>query len=86
MRNAKHGNRALHGILLATTLGLSIIAVSNLMSIILSAALGQVSLLNEVFAVVYLLVAFGSIIVLARAIYQVDKRAGRIQNRVGWFE
>ena len=79
-------NRALHGILLASTLGLSILAVSNLMSIILSAALGQISLQNEVLAVVYLLIAIGTVIVLARAIYQVDKRAGRIRNRVGWFE
>jgi len=85
MRNEKL-SRALHGILLASTLGLSILAVSNLMSIILSAALGQVSVLNELLAVVYLLIAVGTIIVLARAIYQVDKRAGRIRNRVGWFE
>jgi Mg2+ and Co2+ transporter CorA len=86
MKAEKHGNRALHVLLLATTLGLSILAVSNLMSILLSAALGQVSLMNEMLAVGYLLTAVGTIFVLARAIYKVDKKAGRIRNKVGWFE
>ena len=86
MRSEQHGNRVLHGILLVSTLCLSIVAVSNLMSILLSAALGKVSLVNELLAVGYLLTAVGTIFVLARAIYKVDKRAGRIRNTVGWFE
>jgi len=86
MRNKKRGKRALHGMLLASTLCLSIFAVSNLMSILLTAALGQVSVVNELLAVGYLLTAVGTIFVLARAIYKVDKSAGRIRNKVGWFE
>jgi len=86
MRSEKNRSRILHVILLALTLGLSIFAVSNLFSILLSTALGPISLVNELLAVAYLLTAVGTILVLARAIYRVDKRAGRIRNRVGWFE
>jgi len=86
VRTEKNRTRVLHVMLLALTLGLSIFAVSNLFSIVLSAALGPVSLVNELLAVGYLFTAVGTILVLARAIYRVDKRAGRIKNRVGWFE
>jgi hypothetical protein len=33
-----------------------------------------------------LVAAIASVAFLARAIYRVDKRAGRIRNKVGWFE
>ena len=86
MRSEKNRTRVLHVMLLALTLGLSIFAVSNLFSILLSTALGPISLVDELLAFAYLFIAVGTILLLARAIYRVDKRAGRIRNRVGWFE
>ena len=86
MRNKGHRKHLLHFLLLPLTLGLSILAVSNLMSIILNAAIERITLENELLGVAYLLIAIGTLVVLARAIYRVDKRAGRIRNKVGWFE
>jgi membrane protein implicated in regulation of membrane protease activity len=86
VRNRNLRRRLLGFLLLSVTLGLSIFAVSNLMSILLAAAMGRIVLANELLAVAYLLIAVGTIVVLARAIYRVDKQAGRIRNKVGWFE
>jgi hypothetical protein len=61
-------------------------AVSSLMPLTLHILRNGLSLSNAALMAVDLGAAFISIWFLARVIYRIDKRAGRIRNRVGWFE
>jgi hypothetical protein len=56
------------------------------MPLLLHATLRGLNLVDGVLIIVYLFVAFLSICTLARMIYAQDRRAGRIRNKVGWFE
>ena len=86
MRNSNFRNGVVHFILLSVTFILSIVSVSNLMPLLLTAATGGITFTSKLLAVAYSLTALVTILILARAIYRVDKEAGRIRNRVGWFE
>ena len=86
MRNSNFRNGVVHFTLLSITFVLSIVSVSNLMSLLLTAATGRITFTSELLAAGYSVAAIVAIVVLARAIYRVDKQAGRIRNRVGWFE
>ena len=64
----------------------SIYAVSNLMPLLLHAATRGLGSTDGVWIVGYSIALTVAILILARGIYRLDKRAGRIQNKVGWFE
>jgi hypothetical protein len=56
------------------------------MPLLLHATLKGLNLVDGISIIVYLLVAFLSICTLARMIYTLDRKAGRIRNKIGWFE
>jgi hypothetical protein len=73
-------------LLLATAFAVSTSAVSNLMPLLPQIARSGLSISNAASLAANLVAAIASVGFLARAIYRVDKRAGRIRNKVGWFE
>jgi len=73
-------------VLLSTAFAVSIYAVSNLMPLLLHTAAKGLTPANGLLIMWYFVAGTVSIMILARSIYRLDKRAGRIRNRVGWFE
>jgi hypothetical protein len=73
-------------LLLALAFVLSVLSVSNLMPLLLQAATKGLTILNGLLIVGNLLVGIVAVAILAKAMYRLDKKAGRIQNRVEWFE
>ena len=73
-------------VFLAAVFIVSIYAVSNLMPLLLLVARNGLNASDSSLIVSDLTVVVASVAFLARAIYRVDKQAGRIRNRVGWFE
>ncbi len=65
---------------------IGIYSVSSLMPLLLHAILRGLTFADGISMIGYLLVAFLSICILARMIYTLDKKAGRIRNKIGWFE
>ena len=86
MRVDSRSRGAVYLLLLGAAFLVSTYAVSNLMPLLLGIFGGGLSLSTAALVVGDLVAAIGSITFLARAIYRLDKRAGRIRNRVGWFE
>jgi hypothetical protein len=64
----------------------SLLSVSNLMSLLFQASTEDVTTTESLLLVGYAFVSVVTVAVLARAIYQLDKRAGRIRKRVELFE
>jgi hypothetical protein len=64
----------------------SVFCVSNMMALLLQAATEGITITDGLLTAGYALVSAATIVVLARAIYQLDRKAGRIRNRVGLFE
>ena len=64
----------------------SIYTVSNLMPLLLHAATRGFGSVDGLWIVGYSIALTVAILILARGIYRLDKRAGRIRNKVGWFE
>lgn len=73
-------------LLLVVAFIVSVIAVSNLMPLLLLAATKRLGIIGDLLIVVNLFAGIMSFAFLARAMYRLDKRAGRIRNRVDWFE
>lgn len=78
--------RAARFLLLAAAFVASVLSVSNLMPLLLQVASQGLNLVNGLLIAVNLLVGVGAVAVLAKAMYRLDKKAGRIRNKVGWFE
>jgi len=64
----------------------SVVSLSNMMALLLQAATEGFTLTDGLLVSGYALVSLVAIVVLARTIYQLDKKAGRIRNRIGLFE
>jgi hypothetical protein len=79
-------NRAGRLILLATAFVLSILSVSNLMPLFLQVVTNGFTVMDGLLIAGNLIVGVIAIVILARAMYRLDKKAGRIRNKVGWFE
>jgi hypothetical protein len=60
--------------------------VSNLMPLLLRAAESGLNASAGALIVGDMVAVTVSVTFLAREIYRMDERAGRIRNRVGWFE
>jgi len=86
MRSKRRVRGAVQLLMLAIAFVVSIYAVSNLMPLVLRAVATGLSLAEGFLIAGYLLVGIITIAILARAIYRLDKRAGRIRNKIGWFE
>jgi hypothetical protein len=72
--------------LLAIAFTASTISMSNLMPLLLQVATSGLTILDGLLMIGYLSITALCLAVLARAMYRVDKKAGRIRNRVRWFE
>jgi hypothetical protein len=73
-------------LLLAAAFVISTYAVSNLMPLLLKAAEIGFNASDAASIIVDSVAGIASVAFLAREVYRLDKRAGRIRNRVGWFE
>ena len=72
--------------MLAIAFVISTYAVSNLMPLLLQIARTGFNISNVITVVADLSAATISVTFMARTIYCLDKDAGRIRNRVGWFD
>ena len=79
-------NRVLHLASSASAFMISIYAVSNFMPLLLLTFSSGFNLQHVISLTVYAAAMTIGILVLTWEIYRLDKRAGRIQNRVRWFE
>lgn len=78
--------RAARMMLSAIAFVVSTYAVSNLMPLLLNAARTGFNASNAALIGGYSVAVIASVTFLAREVYRMDRRAGRIQNKVGWFE
>jgi len=72
--------------LLAVAFAVSVISVSNLMPLLVQTATNGLNLLSDLLIALNMLVGVVAVTVLARAMYRLDKKAGRIRNKVRWLE
>ncbi len=86
MKGINRMEKTIRFVVLVAAFVLSIYAVSNLMPLLLHVVTNGLTLVDAVFIAVYLTVGAIAVGILARAIYRLDRRAGRIRNRVRWFE
>ena len=86
MSQMKRRMGATHFLRFIAAFAISTYAVSSLMPLLLHATLKGLNLADGISIIGYLLVAFLSICTLARVIYTLDRKAGRIRNKIGWFE
>lgn len=86
MRVTSRLGRGVHLLLLAAAFVVSTYAVSNLMPLLLHAAGDGFNASDVALIAGDLAAGIASVTFLAREVYRLDKRAGRIRNRVGWFE
>jgi len=73
-------------LLLAVAFVVSILSVSNLMPLLVQVATNGLNLLMGILIAGNLFAGVVAVAVLAKAMYRLDKKAGRIRNKVGWFE
>ena len=73
-------------LLLAVAFVVSILSVSNLMPLLVQVATNGLNLLTGILIAGNLFAGVVAVAVLAKAMYRLDKKAGRIRNKVGWFE
>jgi len=64
----------------------SVYGFSNLMSLVLEAIGNGLNLADGASITGYLLVTSLAVLILAKEIYRLDQKAGRIRNKVRWFE
>jgi len=73
-------------LLLSVAFVVSILSVSNLMPLLVQVATNGLNLLMGILIAGNLFAGVVAVAVLAKAMYRLDKKAGRIRNKVGWFE
>jgi hypothetical protein len=86
MSETKRRMGALRVLRFVAALAFSIYSVSSLMPLLMHVILRGATLTDGISIIGYLFVAFLSICTIARMIYTLDRKAGRIRNRIGWFE
>jgi hypothetical protein len=72
--------------LLAIAFVLSVLSVSNLIPLFLQVVTKGFTFTDGLLIAGNLIVGALAVTVLARAMYRLDKKAGRIRNKIGWFE
>lgn len=86
MTETRRAKRVVNFLLMMIALVVGVYSISNLMPLLLKALVRGLNLSEAFRTLVYLIAVVSTILVLARGIYKLDKRAGRIRNRIGWFE
>ena len=79
-------NRVLHIASAACAFVISIYAVSNLMPLLFHTVRSGFNLQYGISIAAYATAMTLGILILTLEIYRLDKQAGRIRNRVRWFE
>lgn len=83
LRRIKHVGNVL---LLTGAFVVSILSVSNLLPLLLDATIRGMTMRDGLLMAGDFCVGTLAVAVLARAMYRLDKEAGRIRNRIRWFE
>lgn len=78
--------RLAHLLILAAAFIVSVLSVSNLMPLLLEVITEGLNFTDGSLIVGYLVAGTVAVATLARDMYRLDKKAGRIRNKVGWFE
>ena len=86
MRVMQHIRRVGNALLLAGAFVVCVLAVSNLLPLLLDVTIRGMTIWNALLLVGDVCAVTLTLTVLARAMYRFDKKAGRIRNRIGWFE
>jgi hypothetical protein len=75
-----------HFILWAVAFLVCVYALSNLLPLLLRAATKGLTLVDDIWVMGFSLAISLSMVILANGVYRLDRRAGRIRNKVKWFE
>ena len=86
MENGSKLMRVGHFLLLAGAFIVSILCISNLMPLLFLTLTSGFTIARGLLIGGYLIAVIIAVMILARDMYRLDKRAGRIKNRIGWFE
>jgi hypothetical protein len=86
MTEAKRFQEATRALRFVIAFAMSVYSVSNLMPLLVHIAIKGGNTAESLSVIAYLLVGFISICIVARTIYRLDRKAGRVQNKIGWFE
>jgi len=79
-------NRTTHLLILAASFIVSVVSLSNLTTLLFQMAIEGLTIWNGLLGLGYLAAIILTVTILARAMYRLDSRAGRIRNRVKWFD
>ena len=86
MRGAWQIGNVGNALLLTSAFIVSVLSVSNLLPLLLYMTFRGMTIWNGLLSAGDLCASVLSVTVLARAMYRLDKKAGRIRNRIRWFE
>jgi hypothetical protein len=86
MRDVRQIRHVRNFLLLTGAFAVSILSVSNLLPLLLDATIRPMTVWDGLLMAGDLCAGTLAVAVLARAMYRLDKKAGRIRNRIRWFE
>ena len=86
MRVMQHIGRVGNVLLLACAFVVSVLSVSNLLPLLLDVTLRGMTIWSTLLLAGDVCAVTLTLTMLARAMYRLDKKAGRIRNKIGWFE
>jgi hypothetical protein len=75
-----------HVLLLGSVFGLSVFSVSSIFSLLFQVMQEGFTLSSATLLTAYFGAGGLAIVLLARELYLLDRKAGRVRNRVSWFE
>jgi hypothetical protein len=86
MRDIRHIRQVGDVLLLASAFVVSVLSVSNLLPLLLDITIRSMTMWDATLLAGDLFAVTLALAVLARAMYRLDRKAGRIRNRIRWFE
>jgi len=86
MRGIRHIRPVGNVLLLTSAFVVSVLSISNLLPLLLYVTIKGMTLWDGLLLAGDLWAGILAVAVLARAMYRLDEKAGRIRNRIRWFE
>ena len=86
MRGIRHIRPVGNVLLLTSAFVVSVLSVSNLLPLLIYVTIKGMTVWDGLLLAGDLCAGILAVAVLARAMYRLDKKAGRIRNRIRWFE
>jgi hypothetical protein len=86
MRGIRYFRLVGNVLLLASAFIVSVLSVSNLLPLLLYVTIKGMTMWDGLLLAGDLCAGTLAVAVLARAVYRLDRKAGRIRNRIRWFE